>query len=1136
MSNTYKKTAVYTVTCISLLLIHLLLQNTPWQGNTQIHTIMEVIASLLAFFVGILALIRYYTRKTHTIFLIGVGFFGTALLDSYHALISSTFIGAYFPSPPATLIPWSWTASRVYLAVFLFLGCLTWRKERTTTRIARSTENIIFLTASLLTLLFFLFLAFIPLPQAHYSELPFHRPEEFIAAFFLLITLAGYLGKGRWRTESFDNWIILSLIAGAIGQIMFMSFSRTLFDTMFHIGHLLKLASYIFVLVGLLDSVYRLFKQTEADSAELLAVNATLDREIAERKQVEQTLLQNNRELALLNQAGQYFNSSLDLALVLDAILEEVRHLLDVIACSIWLVNTQTGDLVCEQVVGTHSERVRGWHLSPGQGVVGRVALTGESHIVADTRSEVSHEKAVDQRTGFESRSILSMPLKVQEETIGVLQVIDTESGRFTTAHLKMLEPLVAWAAIAIQNARYYVQAQQEIKERVQVEIVLAQRVAQLALLNEIGKEIAAMLDAPRVMERVVHLVHKRFDYHHVALFVVGEEKKTLLMKSTAGHYALLYPTDHQLQWGEGIVGWVAQNKKTLLVNDTHNDTRYINYFPDVITTKSELSVPVLVGTELVGVLDIQSPQPTAFDSNDVLVMETLADQIAVSLVNARLYSALATERTLLSQRVAESTMELREANEELAQAIRTKGLFLASMSHELRTPLNGILGYAHILQKNADLLPQQAKGLNIIQESGKHLLALINDILDMSRLEAHRLELHPTEIDLITFLKGTFDVFRMPTQQKNISYECKFSDELPNIVLVDQTRLRQILHNLLANAIKFTDHGRVLFEVSKLEGTNCSATIRFEVSDTGVGIPQTDLVKIFIPFEQVGRTIHQVDGAGLGLAISHGLVNLMGGELHVSSHLNKGSTFWFDVTLPVLSNHQVIPVPIYPDIIGYKGQTLTVLIADDHTDNRSLLIDLLQPLGFQVVSMTNGLQAVEQAKMIRPDIILMDLRMPVMDGYEAIAAIRDVPELSEMPIIAVSAGVFEIDREKSLAVGGNAFLPKPVNWHQLSQLLQEHLSLEWIYADKTNQGQQATILPDKDSALSTPPLEEMKKLHELAVLGNMRLIRQHAAHLTDLDEKYQPFAAALQQMAENFQEKAILSLVEQCLETSEEL
>ncbi len=287
-----------------------LLRGSTWQGSTQLHTLMELIATTLAFFVGIVALVRYYTKRNNTILFVGVGFLGTAFLDAYHTVVTSTFFDQLWPSPPPSLIPWSWNASRLFLSIFMFLSWWEWRREEKFGEQGKICERRVYLVTGLLTLGIFLFFAFYPLPRAYYPEYIFGRPEEFVPASFFLLALIGYLKKGWWRNSKFEHWVVMSLIVGFLGQAMFMSSSFQLFDTMFDMAHLLKKVSYACVLVGLLISMYYLFRRAEEVRQDNTRENQALQREIVERKHTEVTLRRREAILEAVSGAAQRFMES----------------------------------------------------------------------------------------------------------------------------------------------------------------------------------------------------------------------------------------------------------------------------------------------------------------------------------------------------------------------------------------------------------------------------------------------------------------------------------------------------------------------------------------------------------------------------------------------------------------------------------------------------------------------------------------------------------------------------------------------------------------------------------------------------------------------------------------------------------
>ncbi|MRV71251.1 AAA family ATPase [Duganella sp. FT92W] len=451
--------------------------------------------------------------------------------------------------------------------------------------------------------------------------------------------------------------------------------------------------------------------------------------------------------------------------------------------------------------------------------------------------------------------------------------------------------------------------------------------------------------------------------------------------------------------------------------------------------------------------------------------------------------------------------------------ANRAKSAFLANMSHELRTPLNGILGYAQILLRERDASDSRKTALTVIQHSGEHLLNLINDILDFAKIEANKLELYIAPVRLAEFLDVVSEIVAVKASQKGLEFISAFGPDLPAAIQTDEKRLRQVLLNLLSNAIKFTDHGQVVLHVRRV----APARLRFEVRDTGVGIAEPEREKIFQPFEQAGDQQSRQGGTGLGLAISSQFVHMLGGELQVDSVPGQGSTFWFDMDAAMPESTEA-PRQAHA-VQGYQGPRKSILVVDDVGENRMVLRDMLGPLGFTVHEAANGAEGLAQVQAVQPDLVLMDVVMPGVDGLAAMRWLRQSPAFGALPIIAVSASAGDHHAADSLAAGAQAFLPKPVKLDRLLEQVGALLGLAWTYdaADTP-----ATAAPRADAPLLAPPPDEMAVLHQLARQGNMRNIMQRADYLSALDERYRPFADQLTQLAKGYRSRAILELVEQ--------
>jgi len=511
-------------------------------------------------------------------------------------------------------------------------------------------------------------------------------------------------------------------------------------------------------------------------------------------------------------------------------------------------------------------------------------------------------------------------------------------------------------------------------------------------------------------------------------------------------------------------------------------------------------------------------PSPTQLR----LANEALAERIIERDAAICQLQQEAAERQRAQALLAQQSQELALAKAAAESASQAKSHFLANMSHELRTPLNAVMGYAQLLMRDKALAQRHKDAAHTIHDSGAHLLTLINDILDLSKIEAGKFELYPASLDLPGFLQGISAIMRVRTEEKAIGFTCELASDLPEFVLADEKRLRQVLLNLLSNAAKFTDRGGVTLAVSVLVTQGSQVRLNFAVRDTGVGISPEDVALIFKPFEQVGATDRRAGGTGLGLSITRQLIEMMGSELKVESAPGEGSLFWFDVELPV-THLQPASSDRARDCSGYRGERKKVLVVDDITANREVMVAMLDELGF-VVEQAPGAQAgIAQALAHPPHLVLMDIRMPGMDGLEAIRALRQSQQFDNVPIIAVSSGISAENQARALEAGACSFMPKPLERGELVRLVGEALTMDWIVEEAAEEAAAPPML--------APGRDELAALHAAAMAGNMRQVRAEADKLASLAPAYQPFADAVGGMARAFQSQALLALIEEAME-----
>ncbi len=485
-----------------------------------------------------------------------------------------------------------------------------------------------------------------------------------------------------------------------------------------------------------------------------------------------------------------------------------------------------------------------------------------------------------------------------------------------------------------------------------------------------------------------------------------------------------------------------------------------------------------------------------------------------LGLVRWRLRHA-ARERARLEQLVAQRTEELRHAKEIADEANRAKSAFLANMSHELRTPLNGVIGYAQVLMKDRDLTPRNRERIRIVQTSGEHLLRMINEVLDFSKIEAGRMELSPAPFHLPQLLRDVAAAISPRFEQKQLAFHFEPAPALPDLVLGDPLKLRQVLDNLLGNALKFTPAGEVRLEITPADRAEESVT--FRVTDTGVGIGPADRARLFQPFHQAVDGRPPEPGTGLGLAIARRLVELMGGTLGVESEPGRGSVFGFTIRLPVIAADAEADRRAAGVISGYRGRRRRILIVDDVATNRAVLRELLVPLGFELAEAASGAEALAAAPGLGPDLVLLDLRMPGIDGFELARRLRARPGGAALKLIAMSASVLSFSREDAFAAGCDDFLSKPFREDDLLARIGQALQVEWI-------GDPGTAVPSSADPAPATTLSAavIAELLASARRGEIAALRRRLGEL-----RGDPLADALEALAKSYRMENIRALLE---------
>ena len=895
-----------------------LIRGSPWRGSPDLHTLMEAIATVLAFIVGGLALVRFYSRKQATFLFIGTGFLGAGLLDLNHALLTADYFLVREGAQAENLFAWTWTAERLFLSIFLLVSLLAWRRELEEGEGEVVHEATVYGTALVLTLLNLFFFEWVPLSRAHFPGLWMTRPAEYLPGLFFLVSFVGYFAKGGWRRDAFEHWLLISLLIATMAHVAYMSLSEVRFDGMFDAAHLLKVASYGAMLTGLLFSVYQTFRRESQVLGALTQANEALAAEVTVRARTEEALKEGRARLQ------DFLDNASDL---IQSVAPDGRILY---VNSAW-----------KRTLGYADEQLE------------RLNILEIVHPVHQGMVKAEFDRVL---AGAPARRF----------SVELLSA----DGRV----------VIVSGSVAVQRAHGRAVATQGIFRD-----VTEQRLAERQLADS-QANLAALVENTGDAIWSVDRNHRLITFN--SAFSLAMEARTG-REPAVGDLPLESFSAADVVWDLDVDRRALRGDRhvALRTDAVDGQLRYFELYANPIQGDGGITGAVLFGKDV-------TPRVRAEEA-------------------------------------------LRVAKEEAEAANNAKSAFLASMSHELRTPLNSVIGFTNILLKNKDgnLADKELGFLKRVLANGKHLLELINEVLDLAKIEAGRMELVIEPVDLGHLVVETVQQLEGQARLKDGSV--RLLAQVPeglSAVDTDPAKLKQVIINLVGNALKFTHQGSVTVRVEV--GGDGRTPIAIAVVDTGIGIPEDRLGAIFEAFQQAeAGTARQYGGTGLGLAISRSICLLMGYDLIVESTVGEGSTFTIVMGAPAKRAARPQPPtgatrrePAPPSGPQADGQVtggavpaparapggslaapeerlrdLKVLVADDEKDSRVLVSHYLQDFGCQVLTACSGAECLAAAREHMPDLITLDLVMPDLTGWEILSRLKADPQLRDIPVVVVS-------------------------------------------------------------------------------------------------------------------------------------
>jgi signal transduction histidine kinase/CheY-like chemotaxis protein len=799
----------------------------------------------------------------------------------------------------------------------------------------------------------------------------------------------------------------------------------------------------------------RRFTRREMATGQTLAHQTAFAMENA--RLLEETQRRANR-LAGAADIARHATAIMDQDRLLEVVVDLIQEQFGFRLASVFLIDEVSDELYPAAATDDFREIIpNGYRQRVGCGAIGKAAESGETVLV----TEASEDDVAIKVSEWLSPSSMSMPIQIGGVVLGVLEVEADKVHAFDENDQLALEIIADQIAIAYQNAELLAETRS--------------RMTDLRLLHDVSLAAASSSHLQETLQAAAEVLATEWKGTEIALQLIDEGKSTLEMKASVG-----YPRDGgadlDLPLGKGITGWVAKHGKPALAPDVRQDSRYYEASP---STRSELCVPMTTGGKIIGTLNVESPKINAFSADDQRLLTTLASNLAILIERARLFEEVEAARAELEQRAK----ALEGANARLKELDRLKSQFLANMSHELRTPLNSVIGFSEVLIDGllGEMPPEQKECVENILLSGEHLMALINDVLDLSKIEAGHMELAPRPLDVKGLIEDVEKTVEPMFKEKSQALTIDCQDDHPPLT-ADRVRLRQILLNLLSNAHKFTPNGgEITLSCSLVD----DATMGFSVVDTGVGIKPEDQEIIFEEFRQAdGTAAREVEGTGLGLAISKRLVEMHDGSIWLESDYGEGTTFSFLLPLDGPSptderSHQ-----------RSKGNEMhistrpPVLLIEANRLFNNLLTVYLRRAGYEPIQLYDGKRGLEEAREWSPLLIILDVEAAKENEWEILRRLKSDPKTEDIPVVLISA--LE-DGKKALSLGTGEYVGKAVDQERLEVLVSQGTN-----ADSASGPSKVLIVDDGTGLLS--------HLREMVPNNGHSLIR--AGHDEEMDNR----------------------------------